>query len=223
MSAAELAACKGTSISRILQTLPPPGRLGPWSSLDRFLPGSNSASLESALYNACSLSLLPREQAGPQPLIGAAPSSHCTANKEDATPFHAPRGPHEVPHLARPAAAARAARADAKRRRRDVDGARQRQNGATTESRVVREARNYADPDILAPRWLAGPARHALRTRPIKRRRVMGDRCTRRPFRMMRPTGSRSRRTAGPTTSRPGGCTPPRLPTARGPTAAACR
>ena len=25
---------------------------------------------------------------------------------------------------------------------------------ATTESRVVREARNYADPDILAPRWL---------------------------------------------------------------------
>ncbi len=25
---------------------------------------------------------------------------------------------------------------------------------ATTDSRVVREARNYADPDILAPRWL---------------------------------------------------------------------
>ena len=25
---------------------------------------------------------------------------------------------------------------------------------ATTESRVVREARNYADPDILEPRWL---------------------------------------------------------------------
>ena len=25
---------------------------------------------------------------------------------------------------------------------------------ATTESRVVREARNYADPDILVPRWL---------------------------------------------------------------------
>ena len=80
---------------------------------------------------------------------------------------------------------------------------------ATTESRVVREARNYADPDILAPRWLR--VSDTPFDAPIKRQKVTGGRCTRRPFRMMRPTGSRSRRTAGPTTTQEE-ASPSRLP-----------
>ena len=149
----DLAACKALEIRgsalRPLRRIP---GWGPGSLVPLPAPLKHTAPAWRALQRSLSRATSCASKRGNRPRIRAGPSRFRTApslfrrhvatrtatseraalrhaapgKKDDATPLHAPRGPHEVPHLARPAAAARAARADAKGRRRDVDGARQR-------------------------------------------------------------------------------------------------